>query len=103
MWLSLAVLVACLAGGAWHVFVRTREALRAFRHLGGSVSDALARLEEAAARVSHSAARAPDSAAALQPSLERLARSRGQLAVLAAAIGEAADLGRGVRGLVPRK
>jgi hypothetical protein len=103
VWLSLAVLVACLLGGAWYAFTRTREVVRALRELGGGVSDALARLDEAAARVSDSAARAPGSADSLQPSLERLARSRAQLSVLAAALGEASDLGRGVRGLVPRK
>ena len=103
VWLSLAVLLVCVAGGAWHVFVRAREVLRAVRGLGGGVSEALARVDQAAARVSDSAARAPGSADALQPSLERLARSRAQLSALAAALGEAADLGRGVRGLVPRK
>jgi hypothetical protein len=103
VWLSLTVLVACLAVGAWHVFVRTRDVLRALRALGGSVSEALARVEEAAARVSDSAAREPGAAAGLEPSLDRLARSRAQVAVLSGAIGETADLGRGVRRLVPRK
>ena len=103
MWLSLAVLVACLGGGAWHVFSRARDVLRALRNLGGGGSDALARVEESAARVADAAARAPASAEALQPSLDRLGRSRAQLSALTAALGEAANLGRGVRGLVPRK
>ena len=103
VWVSLAVLLASLAGGAWHVFVRARDAVRAFRELGGAVTDALARVDEAAARVSQAASRAPGTGPELAPSVDRLDRSRARLSVLTGAIGETTSFGRSVRGLVPRK
>jgi hypothetical protein len=103
VWAALALVVVCLLGGAWHVFVRTRDVFRAFRELGGEVGDALARVDESAARVADAAARAPASGDSLGNSLARLARSRAQLSVLTVALGETAAFGRGIRGLVPKK
>ena len=103
VWVALAFLVACLVGGSWHVFVRTRDVFRRLRELGSGVGDGLAHVDEAAARVAESASRAPGHGDALASSLVRLGRTRAQFGVLTAAIGETAELGRGVRGLVPKK
>ena len=99
LWIVLGLFVVCVVAGTWLVVVRTREALRTFRALGGAV---FAAIDDVARRADALGTRTFDTER-LERSLARLAASRARLTVLLGAFADVrASVGR-VRAVVPRK
>jgi hypothetical protein len=103
LWLSLAVAVAATIASAVFAARRGLAAFRAFKALGGSVSDGLERIEASSAQIETHLARAAESGTRLDAELAALRRSRERLNVLTSALADVrASLGR-VTAVYPRK
>jgi hypothetical protein len=102
-WLSLAVALALAISSMTYLTLKVLEAFRAFKHLGRSAGDELARIEAASAEIERRLALAAESGTRLEASLARLGESRARLNVLTSALADArSSLGR-FTGVLPRK
>jgi hypothetical protein len=102
-WAALAFLVLSTVAGTAFVGVRAWRAWNAFVSLaaagGAGAEQLLTRAEQLAERGERAAVRSED----LLTAVGRLEHSLGRGRVLLGAVGEAQDLLRAVRGIVPRK
>jgi hypothetical protein len=102
-WLALAFAVVATVVSAIVATRRGLETFRAFKSLGRTTSEGLARIEESTTQIETHLALAAESSVRLDGSLAQLSRSRARLNVLRSAIDEVRDSVDRVTVFYPRK
>ena len=103
VWLTLALLLLVLLGGAIFVFLRLRETARSWRRLSHSVNDELAKIAESSERTNQELEIAAKALERLNASLERLSITRAQARVLTDAYHDVEEAIARARVFLPSK